>query len=425
LSIKVLQVTESYGKGGAGLGVQNLQQALVRAGVNSHVFTMQACKNIESCDGELTLCRNFGQRARRWIIGKHSRKVRQSYPDREASLFSLNQYGAALHKKIEDYAPDIIHLHWINRHMLSIADIGSFSPPIIWTMRDCWPFTGGCHYKFGCNKFAESCGTCPILGSNQKNDISAKIHALKRKHWQHANIHPVGISPWITKQANSAPFFKHSTQTIWNSVNEAFCDTLVKESRQKRREELDQKIIRACIVSINPDNDKRKGTLDALDALGMIHEKGKVSVQVSIIGAQRVDAIESRYPSLKIQWLGYISDIQKLATIYQNHHILLAPSHEEAFGKTIAEAMTQGTPAIVYSGSGPESMIRHKKDGIVAQLGSRQALAEGIEFLSNSQKWLENSQNAQSSGRQNFSSTSTARNYKMMYHQLMEAKNLL
>ncbi len=419
MSLKVLQVTESYGKGGAGLGVQNLQQAFVRSGLDSHVFTMQSSRTLSEDDGEITLCRELVHRARRWVIGKHSRKVRQSYPDRDEALFSLNKYGAGLRKKIEEFRPDIIHLHWINRHMLSIADIGSFSIPIVWTMRDCWPFTGGCHYKYGCDRFTIGCGSCPILGSDNPGDTSADIHSLKLREWKGAEIYPVGISTWLTDQANLSPFFKHPARTVWNSVNEGYCQALVGDSRQARLQLLERKSLRACIVSLNPEKDARKGTLDALDALHRVQKEEDLTIEVSIVGSERVESIEKRYPGLQVSWLGYIGEFKRLVTVYQENHLLLAPSHEEAFGKTIAEAMTQGTPCIVYDGSGPETMIEHLCDGFVATLHNTEALSAGVRYLSSPQKWFETSERTEEKSRENFSPQTASSTYGSLYAEIL------
>src|SRR5690606_41352063 len=48
---------------------------------------------------------------------------------------------------------DIIHLHWVNFGLLSIDSIGDLlklGKPVVWTLHDMWPFTGGCHHSGDC-----------------------------------------------------------------------------------------------------------------------------------------------------------------------------------------------------------------------------------------------------------------------------------
>jgi hypothetical protein len=59
--------------------------------------------------------------------------------------------------------------------------------PIVWTFRDMWPMTGGCHYTLSCNNYKKTCGNCPQLNSNEKHDLSyfsqkKKIKIVKKIH---------------------------------------------------------------------------------------------------------------------------------------------------------------------------------------------------------------------------------------------------
>jgi len=66
---------------------------------------------------------------------------------------------------------DIIHLFWVTGGFMRIESLKNANKPIVWTLHDMWPFTGGCHYDNECGKYVESCGECPVLRSTNKNDI--------------------------------------------------------------------------------------------------------------------------------------------------------------------------------------------------------------------------------------------------------------
>ena len=50
----------------------------------------------------------------------------------------------------------------------------------------------------------------------------------------------------------------------------------------------------------------------------------------------------------------------------------------EAFGKTIAEAQSCGTPVVCFKDTGPEDIIEHLKTGYVAQNKDEKDLLRGL-----------------------------------------------
>jgi hypothetical protein len=55
------------------------------------------------------------------------------------------------------------------------------STPIVWTLQDLNPPTGGCHYDFGCERYATHCGPCPQLGSGNAKDLSREVWKRKQR----------------------------------------------------------------------------------------------------------------------------------------------------------------------------------------------------------------------------------------------------
>src|SRR5690606_26435095 len=91
------------------------------------------------------------------------------YRHRSKRIFSTGFSGFCLkdHPTIVD--SDIVHLHWVTG-LISTKHIAKLEKPIVWTLRDMWPVTGGCHYSMECERFAVGCGHCPQLGSNSRFD---------------------------------------------------------------------------------------------------------------------------------------------------------------------------------------------------------------------------------------------------------------
>ena len=101
---------------------------------------------------------------------------------KQDTTISLGVFGNNFFKN-EDYKKaDIIHLHWINKSLINIKDILKINKPIVWTIRDMWPFTGVCHYTYDCVKYIKGCGKCPQLNSKINKDLSYYIYELKKKN---------------------------------------------------------------------------------------------------------------------------------------------------------------------------------------------------------------------------------------------------
>ena len=102
---------------------------------------------------------------------------------------------------------DILHLFWVTGGFMRIESLKKLNKPVVWTLHDMWPFTGGCHYDDDCGKYVKKCGACPILGSTSKNDISKRIWERKYKSWKNLNLTIVATSEWLAKCARNSSLF--------------------------------------------------------------------------------------------------------------------------------------------------------------------------------------------------------------------------
>src|SRR5690606_37463645 len=97
---------------------------------------------------------------------------------------------------------DVVHLHWINGGMARIEDIAAIRKPIVWSLHDMWAFTGGCHYDGECGRYTLQCGACPVLGSEDPNDLSRKVFERKARTFAATrNMTIVGLSGWMAGAA--------------------------------------------------------------------------------------------------------------------------------------------------------------------------------------------------------------------------------
>jgi glycosyltransferase involved in cell wall biosynthesis len=82
--------------------------------------------------------------------------------------------------------------------------------------------------------------------------------------------------------------------------------------------------------------------------------------------------------AIPARFLGHIDDDRRLAELYAAADVMVAPSLQEAFGKTVIEAMACGTPVVAFDGTGPADIIAHRKTGYLAKAFDARDLANGI-----------------------------------------------
>ncbi len=208
LDIRIFSASDLYG--GAGLAAYRLLQGLHSVGSSAQLFVQdKRSDNIH--------VRSMGGLAGR-ALGKFVSYVdpvpKLLYRKRHRDAWSCGYvHNPCVSLKNFEQA-DIVHLHWINAGLMSIKSIGRLSKPIVWTLHDSWPFTGGCHIPYDCRKFEEQCGDCPQLRSGKKRDLSRLIWEHKNRVWDGQAIQLVAPSSWMASVAKSSSLFKETSVSV-------------------------------------------------------------------------------------------------------------------------------------------------------------------------------------------------------------------
>ena len=118
--------------------------------------------------------------------------------------------------------------------------------------------------------------------------------------------------------------------------------------------------------------------------------------------------------------LGYINDDRLLKVIYSSADIFVAPSRQEAFGKTLAESMACGTPVVCFDATGPKDIVRHKHSGYKAKAFDTADLAQGITWVLQNSEAQNLRQNARNHSVENFSKEVIAKKYLELYTEICD-----
>jgi glycosyltransferase involved in cell wall biosynthesis len=274
-------------------------------------------------------------------------------------------------------AHDVLNLHWV----AGFIDYGSFfrkiprTTPIVWTLHDMNPFTGGCHFSGECRGFESSCGMCPLLNSRRSRDLSSKVMGRKRRIFEAVaaeRLHIVSPSRWLAAEASrSSLFSKFRVSVIPNGID---TDLFVPRDRAKARLEIGVRPVAKTILFASQSlDDPRKGFQYLRAALERISEPEQYLL-LCLGGAS-----EPRDLQVESVYLGALSDNRKLAATYAAADVLVVPSQLDNLPNTVLEALACGTPVVGNPVGGIPDMVRPDRTGELADCRDPEQMSRVIE----------------------------------------------
>ena len=293
--------------------------------------------------------------------------------------------------------------------------INKINKPIVWTMRDMWVFTGGCHYSKDCINYFSNCGNCKVLNSQSEFDIS-RIVLKKKKNSYKNNITFVALSDWLLDKAKKSSVLKtNKIIKISNNIEFHKFRRIDKESAKKKLNlNTNKKIL---VYGAQNPQDIRKGWNIFVDTLKLL-DKSKYFLLLfgNFWSHKTLDDIGIEYKSLG--YIDYFENFEKLNNVYCAGDLFVATSIHEAFGKTFAESMSYDTPVICFDKTSISEIIEHKIDGYIVKNFSSKDLLFGIDWMINSNALEKYKMNAINKIKQ-FDSKEIAIKYIDLYKKLL------
>jgi putative colanic acid biosynthesis glycosyltransferase len=296
-------------------------------------------------------------------------------------IFDQHGFGSenatrALIKQTENYDPNIIHLHNVHGYYVNIDILFNYlkeaGKPVVWTLHDCWPFTGHCAYfdYCGCKKWETGCFACPqkreypasFVADNSKSNYEKK----KELFTSIKNMALVTPSQWLAGLVKQSFLREYPVHVIPNGIDLNVFQPTTGDFREKYH--LQNKKIVLGVANIW---DARKG----LKYFLQLADKLDDSCQIVIVGVTNKQKKE--LPS-KILGITRTDNVKQLAEIYTAADVFVNPTLEDNFPTTNLEALACGTPVITFkTGGSPESL--DATCGITVDAGDLQKLAEAVE----------------------------------------------
>ncbi|SCY89945.1 glycosyltransferase, partial [Desulfoluna spongiiphila] len=182
------------------------------------------------------------------------------YPQKKDTFFSLCWVPRVFDQSARYLSSyDIVHLHWTCNAFIPINELKHYNRPIVWTLHDMWPFTGGCHYSGACTKYKSKCGKCEQLNSKSERDLSRWTWHRKSKAFDNLNLTVVTPSQWMACCARESSLFKNKRiEVIPNGINTSVYKPVRKKLARSILNLPDSKKL-ILFVAFDSTSDKRKG----------------------------------------------------------------------------------------------------------------------------------------------------------------------
>ena len=268
-------------------------------------------------------------------------------------------------KQIKEYDPDIIHLHNLHGYYINVPMLFDYlkdaGKPVVWTLHDCWAYTGHCCYysMAGCDKWKlTGCTKCPqkkaypasIFKDNSSKNFSEKnqmFHSVK-------NLHLVCVSKWLDNELRASFLKDIPSRVIYNGID----TSVFKPSSGNFRIKYDVGDKR-IVLGVASTWDTRKGLADFIGLSKILDERYKI-VLVGLNDKQKASLPDNMIG------IGRTDGPKELAEIYSASNVLFNASVEETFGLPNVESLACGTPVVAYNCTGiPETMTEN--DGYIVE----------------------------------------------------------
>lgn len=300
--------------------------------------------------------------------------------------FSSRIATRKLISRLDASKPKVIHLHNLHGYYLNVEllfnYLATINIPIVWTLHDCWAFTGHCcHFTYAqCDRWKKGCYSCPQKRSYPMSllaDRSKKNYEHKKKLFTSVkNLTIITVSEWLKELVQESFLSKYPIEVINNGIDlNGFKQTESSYILAKYGLEGKQ-IIMGCASGWG----NRKGYKDFIRLSSLIDK----SQHIVLVGLSKKQIKDLPSGILGIE---RTENINELAALYSIADVFLSLSLEETFGLVTVEAMSCGTPVVVYNTTASPELVSDEC-GRIVKVGDIKGIKNAIRELTSLDKMI-------------------------------------
>jgi len=381
LKLKILLINSHGVFGGAAQACYRLQRGLKKLG---HNVSMLAGSRHGDHEGVVVAEVNKECRGKSELFNSHFRAEALTSP--EGTWFSPPNpaTGIVTHDLVQQ--ADVINLHWVADFISTedVADLLSLGKPVVWTLHDAKPFTGGCHYAGGCERFKSLCMNCPQVRPSFQDVVRASHLRDINLLGNFTNLTIATPSRWLNSEAQRSKLFSGlRTEVIPYGVD-------LDVFRPARSRALRRKLgwsEEAVVVLFGGSflTERRKGMAIVIEAIRCILQQPDICSRYErgdlVFAAFGRGEAELNSAGFRVHHLGVKTNEDDMARLLQIADLFVCPSLEDNLPNSVMEAMACGLPVIGTNVGGIPDMVENGTNGCLVNPGDPVSLARSVQRM--------------------------------------------
>lgn len=252
--------------------------------------------------------------------------------------------------KVKRIHPSVIHLHNLHGSYISFPLLFHFIKqqhiPIIWTLHDCWAFTGRCPYfdLTKCEKWKTGCYDCPYPKKSYPQsyvDTTCIMWKFKCRWFKGIeNCTIVTPSQWLADLVKKSFLKDYPVKVINNGI-----DLSVFKPTESIFREKYGLVGKKVVLGVAFDWGMRKG----LDVFIELARRLPDDFRIVLVGTD--DSVDKQLPANVIS-IHRTQNQKELAEIYTAADVFVNPTREENYPTVNMESIACGTPVVTFRTGG-------------------------------------------------------------------------
>jgi glycosyltransferase involved in cell wall biosynthesis len=347
---KILIISESINEGGAAIAARRVGDILKNRFKINYLFN-----NKKKFLGK---CKNFV-----------SRLILKFFDDKNPNRHSLNIFTRI---KIDEAKFDLINLHWIGNETISLKRISEIKKPILWTLHDMWAFCGSEHFTTN-NRYMTNYSKRPYY--EKGIDINKFIWKIKKKYLDKKKVTIIATSQWILRLAKKSSLLKNFNIhciynpidiNVWNRISRKFaCNKLGLNLKKKY-------ILFSAHGGLY---NQRKGSDLFVKSLNFIQN---LSFEYEIIILGGYQDYKEKINNFNFHFFKFEKNEQRQVLFQSVANVVVIPSRQENLPQIAVESALCKNPIVSFNIAGFNEIIKHKKNGYLANPFDVKDFAFGI-----------------------------------------------
>ena len=372
--MKVLQLNHSDINGGAARASYRIHHALRDIGIDSQMLVNLAASGDWSVQGPTSLWGKTISRIRPQLVTPLRKLLSTGNPIIHSPALVPSRWS----KRLNTSDADVVHLHWVQGEMLSIADIGRICKPIIWTLHDMWAFCGAEHvtpdYRW---RDGYRVDNRPVHESGF--DLNRYTWQRKRKHWSRP-LQVVCPSQWLADCVRTSALMGEWPVAVvpnpidtdrWKPIDQRLARQLL---------DLPQDCPLLIFGAMGGGQDPNKGFDLLLAALAHLRSEPSLQTLQLVVFGQLAPQSPPQL-GFPVNYIGHLHDDLTLRALYSAADAFVLPSRQENLPNTGLEAHACGTPVVAFNTGGLPDIVDDRVTGVLAEPYEPASLAAAIRWV--------------------------------------------